>query len=122
MSRSRSASLAAVSQRSKSRPRASKQTGMTILLSTGILLLGILLYLWPQMRLINLGYQQGRLQTQREQSLRHQKELQVELATLRQLSRIEAIAVRRLHMQTPQTSQIIYVHPGQGIVEPGGGR
>jgi cell division protein FtsL len=122
MSRSRSASLAAMSQRSKSGPRASKQTGMTILLSTGILLLGILLYLWPQMRLINLGYQQGRLQAQREQLLKHQKELRVELATLRQLSRIEEIAVRRLHMQTPQTSQIIYVHPGQDIIEPGGGR
>jgi cell division protein FtsL len=80
-----------------------------------MVLVGILLYLWPQMRLVNLGYRRGALQARRARVLQRQKELQVEVATLRQLSRIEKIAVQHLGMRPPQTSQIIYVRLGQHI-------
>lgn len=122
MPRTRQASSAAVTSRKKRRRQPNKQTGMAILLSTAMVLVGILLYLWPQMRLVNLGYHQGRLQVRRTQALRRQKELRLEFATLRQLSRIEAIAMRRLRLRPPQMSQIIYVHAGQRILQSGDAR
>jgi cell division protein FtsL len=115
MPRPRHVVSAAVTPRRKARPRTSRQISVAILLCTAMLLLGILFYLWPQMRLVNLGYRQGTLQAQRRRVLQRQQELQVEHATLRQLSRIEEIARRRLGMQPPQMSQIIYVHSGQHI-------
>jgi cell division protein FtsL len=97
--------------------RVSGQQVGVVLLSVGAVLLGVLLYLWPQMRLVELGYRQGELRAQQAQVLQRRTELQVELATLQQLSRIERIAVQRLHMGPPQLSQIIYVRPGQDRIE-----
>ena len=112
----RPGSAAAVARREHTARLSGKQVSVVLLSATAILL-GILLYLWPQMRLVELGYRQGELRAQRTQALQRQTELQVELATLRQLSRIERIAVQRLHMGPPQLSQVIYVRPGQERIE-----
>lgn len=80
-----------------------------VVLGTVIVLFGILLYLWPRMRLVELGYQYNALQARRSHALQRQKELQVELASLRRLTRIEQLAVEKLGMQTPQLSQVIYL-------------
>jgi len=101
----------------QARPRQPRQIGLVMLLSTALVLFGVLLYLWPQMRLVELGYRQGALQEQRTRELWRQKELQVEFATLRRLSRIEQVAKQRLDMRSPQVSQIVYVRPdGQLVV------
>ena len=87
----------------------SKQLYGLVALSTALLLLGILLYLWPQMRIVELGYQQDALRLQQVQALQRQKELQVELASLRRLDRIEQLAMQQLGMKPPQLSQVIYL-------------
>src|SRR5205085_2017971 len=74
---------------------------------------GGLLYLWPQVRLVGLGYRHSKLLTQRTQVLQRQKELQVELSSLRQLRRIEDIAAQHLGLRPPQATQVIYVRSGQ---------
>ena len=91
----------------------SKQLYGLVALSTAILLLGILLYLWPQMRIVELGYQQDALRLQQAQALQRQKELQVELASLRRLDRIEQLAMQQLGMKPPQLSQVIYLRQRQ---------
>jgi cell division protein FtsL len=87
----------------------SKQLYGLVALSTAVILLGILLYLWPQMRIVELGYQQDALRLQQAQALQRQKELQVELASLRRLDRIEQLAMQQLGMKPPQLSQVIYL-------------
>jgi cell division protein FtsL len=120
MPRTRPAVSVAATRRRKARPRATRHMSLAVGLCTAMVLVGILLYLWPQMRLVSLGYRQGALQARRTRLLQHQKELHVELATLRQLSRIEEIAVQRLGMRPPQTSQIVYVHPERRMADSGG--
>lgn len=122
MPRRRRAVSAPTARRVRAGQASSRQVSGVVLLSTAAILLGILLYLWPQMRLVDLGYRQGELRAQRAQAIQRQAELQVELATLRRLSRIEDIAVQRLGMGPPQLSQVIYVQPGQEIVDSGGGQ
>ncbi|MGQ4809095.1 Cell division protein FtsL [Candidatus Entotheonellaceae bacterium PAL068K] len=119
MLRSRPVTSAAVTRRYKRRSQATRHFGVVMLFSTAMVLVGILLYLWPQMRLVDLGYHQGTLQARRIQVLRRQKALQIDLVTLRQLSRVEEIAVERLGMRPPQMSQIIYVRAGQRIADAG---
>lgn len=84
-----------------------------LLLSALTVLAGILLYLWPQVRLVDTGYRQSALRARRMQALQRQKELRVELAALQQLPRIEHIALQRLGLRPPQATQVIYVRPGQ---------
>jgi cell division protein FtsL len=117
MPRDQLAVSSATAHRGQSKRVPSRQVSAVMLLSAIAVLLGILLYLWPQMRLIELGYRQGELRTWRTRALQRQTELQVELATLRQLSRIERIAIQRLGMRPPQLSQVIYVHPDQNGIE-----
>jgi cell division protein FtsL len=108
-----------VTRRGKIWLRANKPTSVAMLLSVAIVLVGILLYLWPQVRLVALGYQQSALRVRRQQTLQKQKELQIERATLRQPARIEEIALHSLGMQRPNVSQVIYVRPTQQTVTPG---
>ena len=86
-----------------------KQAYGMILLSTAVLLLGALFYLWPQMRMVELEYQQSALRAQQAKALQQQKQLQVELASLRGMARIERIAVEKLGLRPPQISQVIYM-------------
>ncbi len=76
--------------------------------SAVLVLLGILLYLWPHMRLVELGYQHSALRTQRSQLLQQQKEYEVEVASLNRLGRIEQMAAQ-LGLQAPRVSQVIYL-------------
>jgi len=99
--------------RGRARRIASQHVGMALLLSATMVLGGILLYLWPQVRLVSLGYRQSKLLAQRTHLLQRQKELQVELGSLRQLRRIEGIAAQHLGLRPPQAAQVIYVRPGQ---------
>src|SRR5262245_49972421 len=108
-----------VTRRGKIWLRANKPTSVVMLLSVAIVLVGILLYIWPQVQRVALGYQQSALRVRRQQTLQKQKELQIERATLRQPARIEEIALRSLGMQRPNVSQVIYVRPTQQTVTPG---
>src|SRR5215471_16334773 len=109
----RAASVSPPMSRGRARRLASRHVGMALLLSAVMVLGGVLLYLWPQVRLVGLGYRYSKLLAQRTQALQRQKELQVELGSLRQLRRIEDIAARHLGLRPPLASQMIYVRPGQ---------
>lgn len=86
-----------------------KPTICVLFCCTAAMLGGILIYLWPQMRLVDMGYREGVLQQQRVEALQRQEELRLELVSLGQLSRIEEIATKFLGLETPQSTQIIYV-------------
>lgn len=107
------APTAPLMSRGRARRLASRHVGLALLLSASMVLGGILLYLWPQVRLVSLGYRQSTLLAQRTQVGQRQKELQVELGSLRQLRRIEDIAAQHLGLRPPQAAQVIYVRPGQ---------
>src|SRR5207249_6846885 len=109
-------SVSPASSRRRAREMAGGNVGMALLLSAIMVLGGVLLYLWPQVRLVGLGYRQGKLLVQRTQMLQRQKELQVELGSLRQLRRIEEIATQHLGLRPPQATQVIYVRSGQHVV------
>jgi cell division protein FtsL len=99
--------------RGRARRIASRHVGLGLMLSAAMVLGGVVLYLWPQVRLMSLWYQQSKLLQQRTQVLQREKELQVELGSLRQLRRIEEIAAQHLGLRPPQATQVIYVRSEQ---------
>jgi cell division protein FtsL len=86
----------------------SRRVFVTCLTGAVLVLLGSLLYLWPRMRLVELGYEHSALRTQRTQLLQQQKEYVVEIASLSRLGRIEQMA-EQLGLRAPQISQVIYL-------------
>lgn len=98
--------------RRRARRTASRHVGMGLILSAILILAGVVLYVSPQVRLVSLGYQHSKILQQRTQLLQRQKELQVELGSLRQLRRIEEIAAQHLGLRHPQATQVFYVRTG----------
>ncbi len=78
-----------------------------ILLVSGILLVGLLFYLWQHIQVVRLGYQIERLRTERVALVQESKALSVELSRLRSLTRVEKLARRKLGMVNPGPGQVI---------------
>jgi cell division protein FtsL len=70
---------------------------------------GVLAYLVYHIHVVNLGYEMGQMQKQKKELDRIHTELQIEIASLASLDRIEQIAVTRLGMTSRDSNQKIRV-------------
>ena len=84
-----------------------------ILLIGGILLIGLLFYVWQHIQVVHLGYQIERLRAEQLHLVQEGKAMRVELARLRSLKRVEEVARRELGMVHPSPGQVI-VMEGRG--------
>lgn len=75
----------------------------------GIVALSALALVWPHLEMVRLGYQIGKIKSERDQLIQERMELRIEEATLRKLDRIEAIAREKLGMIFPGPDQVVYV-------------
>ncbi|MFC1490997.1 cell division protein FtsL [Nitrospinota bacterium] len=64
---------------------------------------------WPHLEMVRIGYEVALLKAERDVLAEERRVLRVEIAALRQLDRIEAIARRKLGMIFPRPDQIVYV-------------
>jgi cell division protein FtsL len=72
-------------------------------------LTGLLFYLWPNMAMLQTGFQYSRLQTEKENLIEKNNALRLEISSLMSLGRIERIARNELNMTDPVEDQLIYV-------------
>ncbi len=74
-----------------------------------VLAVSALALAWPHLEMVKIGYEVARLRAERGVLAQERRVLRVEIAALRQLDRIEAIARKRLGMIFPRPDQIVYV-------------
>jgi cell division protein FtsL len=79
---------------------------------------GLLFYLWPNMQLLQSGFQYNNLMTQKERLIEENRALRLEISSLESMERVERISLNELGMTAPAKGQIIYVRlveaDGQG--------
>ncbi len=75
-----------------------------------LLALGVMGYLWPQHRIVELGYRLEALETRRAKVERLHRMISLEAASLASLPRIERIATSQLGMVFPAPDQVRTVH------------
>ncbi len=80
----------------------------TAVITTFLMALVILVYLWCRLTVVNLGYEISRLNMERKLALEENRRLKIELARLKSPQRIERIA-RRVGLVYPQEDQIVRV-------------
>jgi len=98
--------------------QASTQGSFGMCLVSAILVLaGAFLYLWPHMRLVELGYEHSALRQHRAKLLKQQQEYEVEIASLSRPGRIEKVA-GQMGLRPPRVSQVIYLHQKPESVAP----
>ena len=85
-----------------------KRRNLKLVVGTTVLLVGVgLVYAWSANRVIELGYQISKLQTERRRELDLYSKLRVELASLRRPERIEAIATAKLGLVKPRPERVV---------------
>jgi cell division protein FtsL len=72
----------------------------------GLLLVGVIFYVWLQVQIVNLSYDISRAQTQRKELVEINKKLRIQLANLKAPDRIEQIALNQLGLRPPQRGQL----------------
>jgi cell division protein FtsL len=73
----------------------------------GLVLLGVLFYVWQHIQVVRMGYEIEHLQAERLALVRHENELRFEVARLRSLRRVEEIARRQLGLTSPMAGQVV---------------
>jgi cell division protein FtsL len=92
----------------------SPELGRTIL-AAGVLLVGLLLYVWQHIQVVRIGYQTERLRAERVGLVQEGKALKVELSRLRSLTRVEEVVRHELGMVSPVPGQILFLEdPREG--------
>ncbi|MBI5584095.1 MAG: cell division protein FtsL [Deltaproteobacteria bacterium] len=89
----------------KKGPLLSSGLKVAILLG-GILLSGVIFYVWLQVQVVNLSYDISRAQKQRKELVEINKKLRIQLANMKAPDRIEQIALNQLGLRAPQRGQI----------------
>ena len=72
----------------------------------------VMLYAWQHFSAIEYGYKIEAAKTQRELLSEGNRELRLELASLRDPERIDALA-RRMGLETPQVGQVVRMDPSE---------
>ncbi len=79
-------------------------------LAVGVFLVGVLLFsAWQHFELLRHGYQIERLQRERAAEEEINRQLRLEISTLRSPQRIEKIATEKLHMVAPGAGNAIVI-------------
>ncbi len=80
-----------------------------LLLLTGVLVGGILLYAWPHLQLRRTGIATEQASRERDRLAEENRKLRLEKAALQNLKRVEAIATRTLGLVPPPLQQQVVV-------------
>ncbi len=75
----------------------------------GLVLVGVLFYVWQHIQVVRLGYQIEHLQGERIALIRQEKGLRFEGARLKSLRRVEEIARHQLGFTSSRPGQVILV-------------
>lgn len=93
----------------KERIEKSSKNIFTFFLIVTILVLAFLFFVWSRLQVVDLGYQISKTSQVQRELIRVNKELKLELDTLKSPSNLEKFAKDRLKLVPPQWGQVIII-------------
>lgn len=85
------------------------KANVCLLAAFGLIGGGIFFYTWPRVRLVTMNYDYNKLRAKENELIHLNRMLQLELASIRSLEKIEKIAVEKMDMIEPKDENIILV-------------
>lgn len=82
------------------------RTGVWYVAALALVALGVMGYLWPQHRIVELGYRLEALEAKQVEQQSLHRMLSLEAASLSSLDRVERIATTQLGMVFPKPGQV----------------
>jgi len=93
--------------RTKSRPR--KSNFLIFIVPLLLLILSALFFVWSRIQVIQLGYEISLALKDGRALTEGNKQLRLEIATLKSYARIEKIAVEELSLSKPKSDQVVVI-------------
>jgi len=93
--------------KTKSRPR--KSNFMIFIVPLILLILSALFFVWSRIQVIQLGYEISLALKEGRALTEGNKQLKLEIATLKSYARIEKIAVEELGLSKPRSDQVVVI-------------
>ena len=73
------------------------------------LMVGAMIFVWNNVRLVKLAYESQPLKQERRELLREKRLLEVERESLRSLDRIQWLAKKKIGLKEPEDDQIVTI-------------
>jgi cell division protein FtsL len=86
-----------------------------LLVLVGTLVSGLVLYAWPHLALRQNGMATDQMYRERERLVEENRKLNLEKASLENLKRVEAIAIRELGLSVPPAERIVVVEKPRSL-------
>jgi len=96
-------------QKVKGRVKRSYKTTLSLFLVIAIFICGLIFLVWSRLQITHLGYQISQANSTQQRLLKLNKQMKVEVASLKSLSRIESIAKNQLGLINPEPHQVIFI-------------
>ena len=74
-----------------------------------IFICSLIFFVWSRLQITYLGYQIPQANSEQQQLLKLNKQMKLEAASLKSLSRIESIAKNQLGLINPEPSQLVFI-------------
>lgn len=94
-------------ERAKSRPR--KSNLLVFIAPLLLLILSALFFVWSRIQVIQLGYEISKALNEGRALTEGNRQLRLEIATLKSYARIEKIAVEELGLSKPKPDQVVVI-------------
>lgn len=95
--------------RRSARNRRRGKTALPMACAISLLVASLIFMVWSRFQVTYLGYQISQAINEQKQLMNRNKELKIEGASLRSLSRIESIATSQLGLTSPEPQQMVHL-------------
>ena len=96
-------------QKVKSKAKKSYKTVFSLLLVITLLICSLIFFVWARLQITHLGYQISQANSTQQELLKLNKQLKLEVASLKSFSRIENIAKNQLGLTNPEPRQLVFI-------------
>jgi len=90
------------------RTKKGKKTVFLLSLLITVLVCSLIFFVWARLQITYLGYQISQANSEHTQLVKLNKQMKLEVASLKALSRIESIAKNQLGLVNPESGQMVF--------------
>lgn len=90
------------------RTKKGRKTAFLLSLLITVLVCSLIFFVWARLQITYLGYQISQANSEHTQLFKLNKQMKLEVASLKSLSRIESIAKNQLGLVNPESSQMVF--------------
>ena len=96
-------------QKVRNKVKKRQKNALPLFILITIFICSLIFFVWSRLQITYLGYQISQANSKQQHLLKLNKQMKLEVASLKSLSRIESIAKNQLGLINPEPSQLVFI-------------